>query len=98
MCIGDHNKWAKIMAYKIIVPEPLEKEISRHYRERKQQLDKFKEKLEHDPTSGKPLSGKLHGIWQLRMGPFRILYEINEKENIVVLRAIEHKDSVIKKY
>jgi len=49
-------------------------------------------KLEHDPQFGKPLRGKLHGIWQLRIGPFRVWYEINDKEKKVILRAILHKD------
>ena len=30
------------------------------------------ERLEQEPQSGKPLRGKLHGLWQLRIGPFRV--------------------------
>jgi mRNA interferase RelE/StbE len=56
------------------------------------------EKLEHKPQFGKPLIGKLHGIWQLRIGPFRVWYEINEKEKKVTLRAILHKDEAKKFY
>ena len=36
--------------------------------------------LEQEPQLGKPLRDKLHGLWQLRIGPFRVWYEINEEQ------------------
>jgi len=56
------------------------------------------EKLEHEPQFGKPLRGKLHGIWQLRIGTFRVWYEISYKVMKVILRAILHKDEAKKFY
>jgi plasmid stabilization system protein ParE len=50
------------------------------------------ERLEQEPQSGKPLRGKLHGLWQLRIGPFRVWYEINEEQKKATLRAMLHKD------
>ena len=29
---------------------------------------------------GKPLSGAFSGLWKLRVGPYRIIYEIEEKK------------------
>ena len=56
------------------------------------------ENEEQEPQSGKPLRGKLHGLWQLRIGPFRVWYEINEEQKKVILRAILHKDEAKKYY
>ena len=53
---------------------------------------------QQEPQSGKPLRGKLHGLWQLRIGPFRVWYEINEEQKKVTLRAILHKDEAKKYY
>ena len=56
------------------------------------------ERLEQEPQSEKPLRGNLHGLWQLRIGPFRVWYEINEEQKKVTLRAILHKDEAKKYY
>jgi mRNA interferase RelE/StbE len=56
------------------------------------------ERLEQEPQFGKPLRGPLHGLWQLRMGPFRVWYEINTDEKKVTLRAILYKDDAMKYY
>ena len=81
-----------------MMTETFEKEFSSYHRDRKDLLRKIIGKLEEEPQSGKPLRGKLHGLWQLRSGPFRIWYEINEKEKTVTLRAILHKDEARKFY
>lgn len=86
------------MSYKIELAETFAKEFSRNHKDKKEWLERMIERLEKDPQSGKPLRGKLHGLWQLRTGPFRIWYEINEEEKRVTLRAILHKDDAKKNY
>jgi mRNA interferase RelE/StbE len=46
----------------------------------KEWLQHMADRLEQGPQSGKPLRGKLHGLWQLRIGPFSVWYEINEEK------------------
>ena len=48
-------------------------------------------KLEDNPHLGKPLSYDLSGLWSLRVGKYRIIYEINENEKKVILRAVSHR-------
>ena len=86
------------MSYKIELAETFAKEFARNHKDKKEWLERMIERLEKDPQSGKPLRGKLHGLWQLRTGPFRIWYEINEEEKRVTLRAILHKDDAKKNY
>ena len=86
------------MSYKIELAETFAKEFSRNHKDKKEWLERMIERLEKDPQSGKPLRGKLHGLWQLRTGPFRVWYEINEQEKRVTLRAILHKDDAKKNY
>ena len=86
------------MSYKIELTETFAKEFSRNHKDKKEWLLRMIDRLEKDPQSGKPLRGKLHGLWQLRTGPFRVWYEINEEENRVTLRAILHKDDAKKNY
>ena len=86
------------MSYKVELTESFVKEFSRNHRDKKEWLERMIERLEQEPQFGKPLRGKLHGLWQLRIGPFRVWYEINTEEKSVTLRAILHKDDAMKYY
>ena len=86
------------MSYKVELAETFAKEFSRNHRDKKEWLERMIERLEQEPQFGKPLRGKLHGLWQLRIGPFRVWYEINIEEKRVTLRAILHKDDAMKYY
>jgi len=86
------------MSYTVKSTEPFEKEFEKRHRDKKEWLENIKERLEEKPESGKPLGGRLHGIWQLRIGPFRIWYEINTIEKTVTLKAILHKNEAEKLY
>jgi len=48
-------------------------------------------KLEENPYLGKPLSYDLFGLRSLRVGKYRILYEIDENERKIILRAVSHR-------
>lgn len=86
------------MRYTVESTEAFEKEFTRNHKDKKEWLLRMTERLEQEPQSGKPLRGKLHGLWQLRIGPFRVWYEISEEQKKVTLRAILHKDEAKKYY
>jgi mRNA interferase RelE/StbE len=47
---------------------------------------------------GKPLRRELMGIWSARRGSYRVLYEIDEgKQRVVVLR-IDHRADIYRPY
>lgn len=52
--------------------------------------------LESNPTEGKKLAGELHGIRSLRVWPYRILYEIHEKKQLIIIHKIAHRQGVYK--
>ena len=87
-----------LMPYFVQTTETFDKEVKKKHRDRKEWLASIIEKLRENPQHGKPLTGRLHGIWQVRMGPFRIWYEINDIEKIVIMKAILHKDGAIERY
>lgn len=87
------------MVYTVETTDTFEREFKKRHKDKKTRLESIISKLEQHPDKyGKPLRGRLHGIWQLRMGSFRVWYEINDLDKKVVLRAIFHKEEAEKRY
>lgn len=50
--------------------------------------------LEIDPqAAGKPLLGRLKGLWSARVGSYRIIYSVegSRRSPTVIVRAIKHR-------
>jgi mRNA-degrading endonuclease RelE of RelBE toxin-antitoxin system len=47
--------------------------------------------LEREPRAGHALRGKLRGIYSLRVGAYRILYQLTDGEQTVRVAAILHR-------
>lgn len=43
---------------------------------------------------GKPLQRELEGIWSARRGPYRILYEINDDQLVVLVIHVDHRADI----
>lgn len=41
-----------------------------------------------DPYRGVALLGELKGLWRYRVGDYRVIYEINEKEKLVTFHFV----------
>lgn len=50
--------------------------------------------LDDPRTRGKALTGDLRKIWRYRVGDYRILCRIMDKELIITVMAVEHRSSV----
>jgi len=51
--------------------------------------------LEQNPEYfGKPLTGNMAGLWSYRVGNFRIIYQIQNKEKVVFIITIGHRREV----
>ncbi|MDD6961972.1 MAG: type II toxin-antitoxin system RelE/ParE family toxin [Treponema succinifaciens] len=64
------------------------------------QIQKFIEKLEamSDPrVSGKMLVGNLLGFWRYRVGDYRLLCKIIDKELVIVVVEVGHRREVYDK-
>ncbi len=48
--------------------------------------------LEDQPLSGKPLHGQLKGLFSLRVGEYRVVYEIHEQS--IILHTVGHRRSI----
>ncbi len=69
--------------------------------DRNQILDQLEERLTYEPTKKtrhrKPLPSLIppwayiEPVWELRLGAYRIFYDVDEQTSLVKIRAIRHK-------
>lgn len=52
--------------------------------------------LVNNPRAGKALSGNLKGLYSLRVWPYRVIYELNNKNKLIMIHKIEHRQGVYK--
>lgn len=62
----------------------------------KEQVLKGLEKAAVDPYAGTRLQGELAGLWRWRMGKFRVIYSIDEKESTLVFLDVGLRKSIYK--
>ena len=46
------------------------------------------------PSGVKKLSGKLKGVWRIRIGDYRLLYDIDDKSKKIVLLHLDHRRQI----
>lgn len=54
------------------------------------------ERLKAKPHSGKSLRGELEGLFSLRIGRMRAVYEVDAAEKVVIVHAIGARGDVYK--
>ena len=63
-------------------------------REDRQRIIKKLKELSKNPELGKPLTGKLAGLWSLRTGKYRTIYQIKREEILIFVLQIGHRENI----
>ena len=85
-----------MMKYKIQIKKSVEKDISSYDKNTNSRLIKAIQDLQFDPyRKAKKLSGKI--LYRIRVGKYRIVYEIIEKDSLLVIYKISHRRDVYRK-
>ncbi|MFT7878959.1 MAG: type II toxin-antitoxin system RelE/ParE family toxin [Sulfurimonas sp.] len=83
------------MSYKIQIDNKVIKDLKKIDKIwQKRILNKIKSVLIDDPYSGKKLVGNLSPYYRLRVGNYRIIYEIIEDEVVVEVIKVKHRKEV----
>lgn len=56
--------------------------------------EKIESQLLNDPYKGKQLKGEYKGFWSFRIGNYRVVYKIVQKD--VVIMSVEHRKKAYK--
>jgi mRNA interferase RelE/StbE len=82
------------LSFDIVLTAESEKFIKKCDKQIRNRIIKSLRKLEKEPESGKPLTSILTGLWSLRIGGYRAIYQIKNSELIVVVIKIGHRKNV----
>jgi len=88
------------MTYKIeFLPEVLKEDVKKLTKHLKNTFaTAIRDRIAERPYDFKPLKGKkYYGTWRLRVGSYRIVYEISEEQNLVTILCIEARGKVYDK-
>lgn len=80
--------------YKIILekkPEIFFRKIERKEQER---ITKKFNELEKNPNLGKPLTANLAGLWSLRFGDYKAIYQIKQNDLIILVLRLGHRKNI----
>lgn len=82
--------------FTLLVKHEAEKQLARLPRKDQARIWVGIRSLRNDPFSGKKLDGELEGIYSLRIGTYRVLYEIYKDRVLVVVLTVGHRQGVYK--
>lgn len=91
------RNWAStIVRYKIEFKKKVVKSLKKFIKSNKIILLKVLDKIRERPLLGKFLHYNFKDLRSVRMGPFRIIYRINNERGTILIVKIEHKKNVYK--
>ena len=82
------------MSYKLAFTKAFIKEFNRLPKNEKERIFEAIKKLSEFPYNGTKLRGKLEGLWRWRVGNYRIIYLIDEKEKTIVFLDVGPRKTI----
>ena len=82
------------MSYSLKIKQSALKEIQKLDKPIRKILIEAIDNLAVNPHVGKPLKGDLSGLRRIRVGFYRVIYEINEGEVLILVLRVAHRKDV----
>ena len=82
------------MTFEIVLTNEAENFIKKCDKDIRNRILKSIRRLEDDPEIEKPLTSILTGLWSLRIGDYRAIYQIKNNKLTVVVIKIGHRKNV----
>jgi len=80
--------------YDIIFQNPARNFLKKLDKENQVRIIRKLRELSNNPRLGKPLVGKLSGLWSLRVGKYRLLYDVRREELTILIIDIGHRKNI----
>ncbi len=80
--------------YEVILQKPAERFLKKLDKDNQKRIVNKLKELENNPKLGVPLVGNLAGLWKIRIGDCRAIYQIRNEELIVLVLNIGHRKNI----
>lgn len=80
--------------YRIILEKKPESFFRKLEKKEQERIAKKFNELEKNPQLGKPLTASLSGLWSLRFGDYRAIYQIKQNELVILVLKLSHRKNV----
>ncbi len=80
--------------YEVILQKPSERFLKKLDKENQKRIVAKLKELEKNPKLGVPLVANLAGLWKLRIGDYRAVYQIKNEELIVLVLDIGRRKNI----
>jgi mRNA interferase RelE/StbE len=80
--------------YKVVFKNSAERFFRKLDKFAQQRIVKRLRLLRENPFLGKPLIGNLAGAWSLRVGKYRVIYQIKQEELIIFVLDVGHRKNI----
>lgn len=80
--------------YKIIIAKNVKKDIFLLKKRYQVVLVNILKELKVDPKLGKPLTRELLGKYSVKIGAYRLIYKLDQKDKIVNVITVGHRSTV----
>ncbi len=82
------------MNYSLQIKESAFKELQRIDKPQRLRIIEAIETLPANPMAGKSLKGDLSGLRRIRVGDYRVVYELIEHQVLILIIRVAHRKSV----
>ena len=83
-----------VVNYSLRIKKSAGKALDRIVKPERIRLSETIDRLRNEPTAGSVLKGEFAGLRRLRVGSYRIIYEVFNQELIILVIRIGHRGSV----
>ena len=85
------------MRYAIRIKESAARELQRIPRPERERLIAAIDRLAENPFAGSALKGELRGLRRIRVGDYRLIYEVQESDLVVLVLRAAHRREVYRR-
>ena len=79
------------MSYSIRIKRSAARELSRIPRHDRVRIVRAIDRLGEEPLAGSALKGELRGLRRIRVGHYRVVYEVLDEELVVLVVRVAHR-------
>lgn len=80
--------------YALLLSKRFDRDFSKLDKEVQNRVVEKLEEISGNPRAGKPLRGRLRGLYSARVGDYRVVYQVSDEKRTVAVVTVRHRKVV----